>query len=590
MPQTNVISATVRHGGPHLMSTFQDLGLSPELLQGISALGFQTPTPVQSLVIPYALEGDRDFMALAQTGTGKTAAFGLPLLQRITPGERGIQAVVLCPTRELCVQVANDLVNYSAFAHQYKVVAVYGGAGITGQIAQIKAGAQIIVATPGRLVDLIERRAAKLENVSRIVLDEADEMLNMGFQESLEAILGAATDRKSIWLFSATMPNEVRRIAHNYMKDPEELSTGHKNETNENIVHQYYLCRNDNRYDALKRVVDSNPGIYGLIFCRTKNDTKEVAEQMIRDGYNADALHGDLAQSDRDRVMARFRERNLQLLIATDVAARGIDVSDISHVINYGMPDEIETYTHRSGRTGRAGRTGISISIVTPKFEEKILQIARKTKANFQRLPIPTAVEVCEKQLFHIIQGIHHQEVNDTEIEPYMPRIYEELKDLTKEELIKRFASVEFNRFLTYYRNAPDINIHPKSDRKRREGEGIGSSRDGQMVRLFANIGDMDGVSKKDFLQLLTREFGVPGNAIGTIDINRAYMHFDINPAFSKTVRAGLEEFTINNRRVRVDEAAARGPKDHKDKFGGKKPAGKWDKGGAPKEGKRKRY
>lgn len=586
------------------MSTFQDLGLNPELLKGISALGFENPTTVQSLVIPYALEGDRDFMALAQTGTGKTAAFGLPLLQRIDPNERGIQAVVLCPTRELCVQVASDLVNYSAFAHQYKVVAVYGGAGITGQITQIKAGAQIIVATPGRLVDLIERKAAKLENVARVVLDEADEMLNMGFQDSLEVILGAVVARRSIWLFSATMPNEVRRIAHTYMKDPEELNAGGRNEINANIVHQYFICRNENRYDALKRVVDANPGIYGLIFCRTKIDTKEVAEQMIRDGYNADALHGDLAQSDRDRVMARFREKNLQLLIATDVAARGIDVSEISHVINYGMPDELETYTHRSGRTGRAGRTGISISIVTPKYEEKILQIARKTKANFERLSLPSGVEVCEKQLFHIIQGIHHQEVNESEIEPYMPRIYDELKDLTKEELIKRFASVEFNRFLTYYRNAPDINIHARADRKKRDGEGMGSGRgDNQMVRLFANIGDMDGVSKKDFLTLLTQEFGVPGHAIGTIDINRAYMHFDVTPAFSKAIRTELEEFTINGRKVRVDEASPRkeggggfgggerrGGGGGGDRFGGKKPAGKWDSGGSKEGGKRKRY
>jgi ATP-dependent RNA helicase DeaD len=553
------------------MSTFQDLGLGPELLQGISQLGFENPTAVQSLVIPVALDGDRDFIALAQTGTGKTAAFGLPLLQRIDPHAKGIQAVVLCPTRELCVQVASDLVNYSKFAHQYKVVAVYGGAGITQQISQIKAGAQIVVATPGRLVDLIERRAAKLDNVARIVLDEADEMLNMGFQESLEAILGAVTDRKSIWLFSATMPDEVRRMANNYMSSPEELRVGGKNETNQNIEHQYYICRSEDRYDALKRVVDANPGIYGLIFCRTKNDTKEVAEQMIRDGYNADALHGDLAQSDRDRVMNRFRERNLQLLIATDVAARGIDVSEISHVINYGMPDEIEVYTHRSGRTGRAGRTGVSISIITPKFEEKILQIARKTKANFQRLPIPNGVEVCEKQLFHIIQNIHVQEVIDHEIDPFLPRIFEELKDLSKEELIKRFASVEFNRFLSYYRNAPDINIHARSDRKKREGEASGPRSN--YVRLFINIGDMDGVTKKEFLRLVTQEFKVPGTAVGTIDINRAYMHFDIDPEFVTPVRFGLEEFTINGRRVRVDEAAARKEKKpyEKGSFGGGK-------------------
>ncbi len=562
------------------MSTFQDLGLGPELLQGISQLGFENPTTVQSLVIPVALDGDRDFIALAQTGTGKTAAFGLPLLQRIDPHAKGIQAVVLCPTRELCVQVASDLVNYSKFAHQYKVVAVYGGAGITQQISQIKAGAQIVVATPGRLVDLIERRAAKLDNVARIVLDEADEMLNMGFQESLEAILGAVTDRKSIWLFSATMPDEVRRMANNYMSNPEELRVGGKNETNQNIEHQYYICRSEDRYDALKRVVDANPGIYGLIFCRTKNDTKEVAEQMIRDGYNADALHGDLAQSDRDRVMNRFRERNLQLLIATDVAARGIDVSEISHVINYGMPDEIEVYTHRSGRTGRAGRTGVSISIITPKFEEKIMQIARKTKANFQRLPIPNGVEVCEKQLFHIVQNIHVQEVIDHEIDPFLPRIFEELKDLTKEELIKRFASVEFNRFLSYYRNAPDININARSDRKKRDGEAAGGPRS-NYVRLFINIGDMDGVTKKEFLRLVTQEFKVPGTAVGTIDINRAYMHFDIDPEFVTPVRFGLEEFTINGRRVRVDEAAAR-----KEKAPYEKGSGGGSKFGGSKYGK----
>lgn len=585
------------------MSTFSDLGLSSEILEGITALGFESPMPIQSLVIPRALESDRDFIALAQTGTGKTAAFGLPLLQRIDPNARGIQAVVLCPTRELCVQVASDLVNYSKFAHQYKVVAVYGGAGITGQIAQIRAGAQIIVATPGRLVDLIERRAAKLENVARVVLDEADEMLNMGFQDSLETILGAVTDRKSIWLFSATMPEEVRRIAHTYMKDPEELSAGNRNETNQNIVHQYYLCRSEDRYDALKRVVDANPGIYGLIFCRTKNDTKEVAEQMIREGYNADALHGDLAQSDRDRVMNRFRERNLQLLIATDVAARGIDVSEISHVINYGMPDEIETYTHRSGRTGRAGRTGISISIVTPKFEEKILQIARKSKAKFERLPIPSGTDVCEKQLFHIVKSIHEQEVNDSEMEQYLPRIYEELKDITKEELIKRFASVEFNRFLEYYRDARDINIRPKGDRNKREGETGTGGRENRsgMVRLFANIGDMDGVTKKEFLVLLTDEFGVPGRAIGTIDINRAYMHFDLETSFSKTVRAGLEDFTINGRRVRVDEAAPRSEKGGGGGFksgggfrggggGGGGYKGGGDRGGSRFDGKKKRY
>ncbi|MBL7780711.1 MAG: DEAD/DEAH box helicase [Saprospiraceae bacterium] len=537
------------------MNAFQQLGLSEDLLKGITALGFETPTPVQQLVIPVALEGNTDLIALAHTGTGKTAAFGLPLLERIDPTERGIQALVLCPTRELCVQVASDLENYSQFAHQYKVVAVYGGASIETQIRQIKAGAQIIVATPGRLMDLMTRKAVRLETVHRVVLDEADEMLNMGFKEAIDFILAAAEERESIWLFSATMPSEVRAIAAHYMDNPRELSTGNRNETNANIQHQFYLCRADDRFATLKRVVDANPGIYGLIFCRTKVETQEVAEQMIRDGYNADALHGDLAQADRDRVMQRFRENNLQLLIATDVAARGLDVSNISHVINYGLPDEAEVYTHRSGRTGRAGKQGISISIITPKYEEKIRLIERKTKAQFTRMRIPTGMEVCEQQLYHIIDSIKSQEVHYDEIEPFMAHIQEELKDLSKEELIKRFASVEFNRFLAYYRNAPDINIHPKGDRRgdRPKVEGSGN---GQMQRLFINVGEMDGVNKKDFLKLLSRSFGVPSRAVGHIDMNRAYMHFDLDSGFINVVRKGLSEFTINGRRIRVDDAS----------------------------------
>jgi ATP-dependent RNA helicase DeaD len=346
------------------------------------------------------------------------------------------------------------------------VVAVYGGASIETQIRQIKAGAQIVVATPGRLMDLIARKAIRLDSVRRVVLDEADEMLNMGFKEAIDFILSEAVERKSIWLFSATMPREVRTIAATYMSDPRELTVSGKSQTNENIEHMYYVCRADDRYNALKSVVDALPGIYSIIFCRTKIETKEVAEQMVRDGYNSDALHGDLAQSDRDRVMQRFREGNLQLLIATDVAARGLDVSNISHVINYGLPDEIEVYTHRSGRTGRAGKTGVSITIVTPKYEERIRQIERRTKAPFIKKMLPTGMEVCEAQLFNIIKGIHEQEVHHADIEPYMERIQAELADLSKEELIKRFASVEFNRFLSYYRSAPDINIYPRGDKR----------------------------------------------------------------------------------------------------------------------------
>ena len=566
------------------MTAFKNLGIDDDLLQGIEALGFETPTPVQELVIPTALGTDDDIIALAQTGTGKTAAFGLPLLQRIDPSERGIQALIMCPTRELCVQVANDLVNYSQFAHQYKVVAVYGGAGIEGQIRQIKAGAQIIVATPGRLMDLMTRKAVRLDGVQRVVLDEADEMLNMGFKEAIDFILGAAENRESIWLFSATMPDEVRAIAANYMENPNEISTGKRNQMNENIEHIYYVCRADDRYAALKRVVDANPGIYALIFCRTKIEAKEIAEQMIRDGYNSDALHGDLAQADRDRVMQRFREGNLQLLIATDVAARGLDVSNISHVINYGLPDEIEVYTHRSGRTGRAGRTGVSITILTPKFEERIRQIERRTKATIAKKSIPTGIEVCEQQLYQIVNNIHNQEVHHEEIEPYMERISEELKDLSKEELIKRFASVEFNRFLAYYRNAPDINVYPKGDKRGASARpSAGTSGSGQMTRLFANVGDMDGVSKKDFIKLLSRTFGVPTQAIGHIDLNRAYMHFDLDAAYVNVVRQGLSEFTINGRRIRIDDASDKKEKPSKED----RSFDKWEKKGGKKKGKK---
>ncbi|HRI61296.1 MAG TPA: DEAD/DEAH box helicase [Saprospiraceae bacterium] len=567
------------------MTAFKNLGIDDDLLQGIAALGFETPTPVQELVIPAALTTDDDIIALAHTGTGKTAAFGLPLLQRIDPSERGVQALIMSPTRELCVQVASDLVNYSQFAHQYKVVAVYGGSSIESQIRQIKAGAQIIVATPGRLMDLMTRKAVRLDGVRRVVLDEADEMLNMGFKEAIDFILAAAVNRESIWLFSATMPNEVRAIAATYMENPQELSTGKRNQTNENIEHIYYVCRADDRYATLKRVVDANPGIYALIFCRTKIEAKEVAEQMIRDGYNSDALHGDLAQSDRDRVMQRFREGNLQLLIATDVAARGLDVSNISHVINYGLPDEIEIYTHRSGRTGRAGRTGVSISIVTPKYEERLQQIERKTKAVIAKKPIPTGIEVCEQQLYQIVTNIHNQEVHHEEIEPYMARINEELKDLSKEELIKRFASVEFNRFLAYYRNAPDINVYPRGDKRsaRPQAAGVNGQVGGQMTRLFANIGDMDGVTKKDFIKLLNRTFGVPTQAIGHIDLNRAYMHFDLDAAYINVVRQGLGEFNINGRRIRLDDASAKQDKPSKeDKF-----FDKWEKRGPKKKGKK---
>jgi ATP-dependent RNA helicase DeaD len=541
------------------MNLFKELGLNDDLLKGIAELGFEKPTPVQELVIPTALTSTGDIVALAQTGTGKTAAFGLPLLQLIDPTVRGVQGLVLCPTRELCIQVANDIANFSKYAHQYKVTPVYGGASIDTQMRQLRAGTQIIVATPGRLIDLLDRGAVRLDAMKRLVLDEADEMLNMGFKDALDVILESCTNKQSTWLFSATMSNEVRSIAKNYMTDPLEITSGKRNQSNENIEHVYYVCRPDDRYATLKRIVDSNPGIYGLIFCRTKNDTKEIAEQMTRDGYNSDALHGDLSQSDRDRVMSRFREGTLQLLIATDVAARGIDVSDISHVINFGLPDDIEVYTHRSGRTGRAGKKGISITITTTKFLDRIPQIERMTKATFKKLTIPNGEEVCEKQLMHIVKNIHDQEVQQDDIAPFLPAIYEELKDLTKEELIIRFASVEFNRFLAYYKGAPDLNMstRPKFGASSSGGSSFSPSRNG-MQRLFVNIGEMDGIYKRDLMQLLTQKLNIPVNAIGQMDIKKAYTHFDVTADVVETIKTGLRRMSVNNRSIRVDNASDR--------------------------------
>jgi ATP-dependent RNA helicase DeaD len=548
------------------MNEFKELGLREDLLKGIEELGFQSPTPVQALVIPTALVSSADIVALAQTGTGKTAAFGLPLLQLIDPTVRGIQALILCPTRELCMQVAQDLANFSKFAHQYRVTPVYGGASIETQMRQLKGGTQIIVATPGRLIDLINRGAVHLDQTKRLVLDEADEMLNMGFKDDLDTILSSCSNRQSTWLFSATMSNEVRHISRNYMTDPMELSVGNRNQTNENIEHVYYICRPDDRYLTLKRIVDSNPGIFGLIFCRTKAETKEVADQMTRDGYNSDALYGDLSQNDRDRVMKRFRDGTLQLLIATDVAARGIDVSDITHVINYGLPDDIEVYTHRSGRTGRAGKKGISITITTSRYEIRIKDIERMSKAKFAKKNIPTGNEVCEMQLMHIIKNIHDQEVKHVEIEPFLPAIYAELEDLSKEELIKRFASMEFNNFLAYYKNAADLNVYPRSAMRTpaRPGERssygppAGGGSGAGFQRLFVNIGEMDGMTRKEFIHVLSREYSVPAAVIGQIDIKKSYMHFDIHTSYAETVKHNMSGLRLNNRRIRVDYATER--------------------------------
>lgn len=541
------------------MSTFQDLGLEERLLRAVLDLGFDTPTPVQSLVIPKALEGKSDIIALAQTGTGKTAAFGLPLLHSIDLEVKTLQALIVCPTRELCMQVTNDLQNFSKYYRHCLVTAVYGGASMERQVADIKAGAQVIVATPGRLIDLMERKSLKLDSVKCVVFDEADEMLSMGFQDDIENILARAENREMTWLFSATMPDEVRRIANRYMKSPIEISAGSKNQTAANIEHIYFVCKAPQKYAVLKRVVDFHPGIFGLIFCRTKIETQEIAEQMIRDGYNSAALHGDLSQADRDKVMKRFRERNLQLLIATDVAARGIDVSDITHVINYSLPDEIEVYTHRSGRTARAGKSGTSISIITEKDRPKIKFIERLTKATFNQMMIPSGTQVCRNQLFNIIDKLHDAKVDSAAIEPFLPQIYEDLKDLSREDIIQRFASVEFNRFLKYYENAADLN----------PGAHGGSSNH---ERMFLNVGEMDGFQKKDMIHFLCDLLSINNDSLGKIELGHSYSFIEIDKGILAKAKETINGMQFKGRLLRFDEAPFNGGgSGKKERFGDKK-------------------
>ncbi len=530
--------------------TFAELGLKQELQKAVADLGFENPTPVQEKTIPVLLERDTDVVSLAQTGTGKTAAFGLPLLSKVDMHERRTQALVLAPTRELCVQITNDLKNFSKYLGGLNVLAVYGGASIDNQIRDIKRGVQVVVATPGRLVDLINRRAIQLNEVKYVVLDEADEMLNMGFKEDLDIILGQTPSDKSTWLFSATMAPEVSRIARQYMHAPEEIAVGKRNQGAENIEHVFYVVNSRDRYLALKRIADYYPEIYGLVFCRTKLETQEVADALIKDGYSADALHGDLSQAQRDFVMKRFRNKTLQMLVATDVAARGIDVVNITHVINYNLPEDNETYTHRSGRTARAGKQGMSIAVVTKKDVGRIKDLERKIGKPFKKAMLPTGGDVCEKQLFHLVHKLHDVEVMDEEIEKFLPAIYEELKDLSKEELIKRFVSEEFNRFYNYYQNAPDLN----------EGGGDGKEGSGRSVRFFLNLGRFDGLNKlmlKDYLADIT---DIQPRMVFNIDIKDSYSFFETESKYKdKFLALNKSGIEFNSRELNLEESSGRG-------------------------------
>lgn len=510
--------------------TFQELGLEPMLLKAVTEMGFENPTPIQEQTIPQLKDKSTDMVALAQTGTGKTAAFGLPLLMKLDLNSRFTQSLILAPTRELCVQISKDLINYSKFLNGLRVTAVYGGAPIMGQIREVKAGSQVIVATPGRLIDLIERKAIDLSHVDVVVLDEADEMLNMGFKDDLDQILSNTPPTKNTWLFSATMPREVERIASKYMESPLEISVGKKNQGAENIQHIYYTVNQRDRYAALKRIADFYPDIFGIVFCRTKAETQEVADNLIKDGYNADALHGDLSQAQRDLVMKRFRSHTLQMLVATDVAARGIDVNNVTHVINYNLPEEAENYTHRSGRTGRAGKTGIAIAIVTPREVNKIRDIERIIQNTFTKAAVPDGVAVCEKQLFHLVNKLHNVEVKDDEIENYLPKIYDELKDLSKEELIKRFISEEFNRFYAYYQNSQDLNI---------SSEG-GSN--GKTTRFFINMGQLDGFNRNSIKDFLVEISSINARVIFNVDVKNSFSFFE-------TENKHVDEFLALNKK-----------------------------------------
>lgn len=527
------------------MNKFEALGLNNTIVKAVTELGFEAPTPIQEKTIPALLTGTSDLVALAQTGTGKTAAFGLPLISLIDFNSKHTQALILCPTRELCMQITRDLQNFTKYISGANIVAIYGGASIENQTRDIKRGAQIVVATPGRMNDMIDRRNVNLSNVRYAVLDEADEMLNMGFKEDLDTILSETPPDKNTWLFSATMPDEVLRISRNYMSNPVEITVGNKNSGNANIEHQYYVVSARDKYLTLKRIADFNPDIFAIVFCRTKIETQEIADKLIKDGYNADALHGDLSQAQRDYVMKRYRNRALQMLVATDVAARGIDVQDVTHVINYALPDEIENYTHRSGRTARAGKTGVSIAIINSKEVGKIKMIERIIKTKFTYAKVPNGFEVCEKQLFSLVKKIHNVEVNESAIESYLPKIYEELKDLSREDIIKRFVSTEFNRFLDYYKNAPDLNISMNKERSSSGGSGA--------TKLFVNLGEMDRLNKTTLAEYISEVSGVALNAIINIDVKSSFSFVEVAPDAANSITSSFKNVQYKGRTVRVE-------------------------------------
>jgi len=602
------------------MNNFEALGLNDEILKAISDLGFIKPTPIQEKTIPEIMNSTKDIIGLAQTGTGKTAAFGLPLIDKIDTSNKKTQLLVLCPTRELCIQITKDLDNFSKNIKKLQITPVYGGANIVSQISDIKRGSQIIVGTPGRALDLIKRKALDVSDIKWLVLDEADEMLNMGFKEELDGILASTPADKRNFLFSATMPSEIRRIAEKYMHQPIEISAGEKNSSAENVKHEYYVVKAKDKYLALKRIVDIYPNIYGIVFCRTRMETKEVAEKLMLDGYNSDALHGDLTQAQRDHVMGRFRSHSIQMLVATDVAARGLDVTNLTHIINYNLPDESEAYIHRSGRTGRAGKNGISVSILHSRELSRVKQLEKLTKKTFEKKLIPNGKDICEKQLFNLIDKIENIEINESQIEQYLSTIYKKIDWLSREELIKRFVSVEFNRFLDYYKNAEDLNTEEKSfrgrdkerdgDRDRDRGNRDRKSRDFDdkpfknkekrvfdtderhdrhkksshhdteltdnkklrkpriakfnYSRIFINLGTKSKLNAGKLLELINTNTSNKSIEIGKIDILKKFSFFEVEQKFEKEVLKAFKDKNFNGEDIVVELAEISKKKDGK--------------------------
>ncbi|MDO5970092.1 DEAD/DEAH box helicase [Flavivirga aquimarina] len=550
------------------MSTFQELGLNDDLLHAITDLGFIKPSEVQEKAIPILLESETDLVALAQTGTGKTAAFGFPMLEKIDVNSRTTQGLILSPTRELCLQITNEMKQYGKYCKGLNVVAIYGGSSITDQAREVKRGAQIIVATPGRMKDMISRRLVDISKIQYSVLDEADEMLNMGFKEDITNILSHTPEDKNTWLFSATMPREVAAIAKNFMSNPQEITVGNKNESTTNVSHEYYLVNARDRYQALKRLSDANPDIFSVVFCRTKRDTQKVAEQLIEDGYSAGALHGDLSQNQRDLVMKSFRNKQIQMLVATDVAARGIDVDDITHVINYQLPDEIETYTHRSGRTGRAGKTGVSMVIVSKSEVRKIKSIERIIKRQFEKKDIPDGAHICEVQLMSLANKIHNTEVNH-EIDKHLSSINALFEDTDKDELIKKFFSVEFTRFYNYYQKAKNLNVSGDGGRDRDGGRDFGGKSNS--TRYFINVGSKDGFDWMKLKDFLKEQLQLGRDDVFKVEVKDSFSFFNTENEQKEKVLAFFTDFKHNGRFVNVEVSENRGGGRRNDRNRGRK-------------------